>query len=87
MGEIGVVAAGQEKPTDFSVSPVLAAGSLTFEEQRELLRLQLEHNRMKQNTNIETQLAVEKMRCEAEQTRLALERHELDLMEGVDGNW
>lgn len=77
---MGVLTVGQEQPpcsthiTGLSL-PCLATGSLTFEQQKETLMLQLEHNKMKQQAEIEKQLAVEKMHYQTEQTKLSLQQY------------
>ncbi|XP_036974481.1 uncharacterized protein LOC119030758 [Acanthopagrus latus] len=60
--------------------PPLAASNLTFEQQKEMLLLQLEHEKVKQRTEIEKQIAIEKMPCEMEQAKLSLQRSRLELI-------
>ena len=72
--------------------PPLAVSNLTFEQQKEMLLLQLEHDKVKQRTEIEKQIAIEKMHCEMEQAKLSLQKSRLELIksgemvdESVDG--
>lgn len=58
--EMGVLAV--ECPPDAGVSPLFnAASNFTFEQQKEVLKLQLEHDKLRQ-VEIEQQLAIERLR-------------------------
>lgn len=65
-----VLSVGQDRPSIavivVGVSPPVTAGGLTFEQQKELLLLQLEHNKMKYSAEVEKQLAVEKLHSQTE---------------------
>ena len=54
------------------LSPRLTSG-LTFEQQKELLMLQLDHDKFKLKAELEKELAVEKMRQQTEQAKLDME--------------
>lgn len=51
----------------------MSTSNLTFEQQRELLSMQIEHGRFKVKVEIDRDLAVEKMRQETMQAKLELE--------------
>lgn len=61
-----------------SINP--SACALTFEQQREMLILQLRHDEVMQKAEIEKQLHVEKLHFETEQAKIALEQHRLELI-------
>ena len=76
--EMGVLAV--ECPPDAGVSPPFnAASNFTFEQQKEVLKLQLEHDKLRQ-VEIEQQLAIERLRFQTEQAKLQLQQYRLDLM-------
>lgn len=84
LADMGVLAEESGGPL-----PPLAASNLTFEQKKEMLLLQLEHDKLKQRTKIEKQIAIEKMCCEMEQAKLSLQRCRLDLITNgkmVDGS-
>lgn len=53
---------------------------LTFEQQKEILILQMEHEKMKQELEIKKQLELERIRQESERAKLDLERQRLALV-------
>ncbi len=56
----------------------MSTSNLTFEQQRELLAMQIEHERFKVKAKIDSDLAVAKIRQETMQTRFNFE-HELKM--------
>ncbi len=62
------------------VPSLVATANLTFEQQKEMLMLQLKHDEMIKKAEIEKQLAVEKLRYQTEQTKLSLQQYKLDLI-------
>lgn len=78
--EMGVLAVEPVCPPDAGFSPpFIAASNFTFKQQKEVLKLQLEHDKMRQ-VEIEKQLAIEKLRFQTEQAKLQLQQYKLDLM-------
>ncbi|CAL8274798.1 unnamed protein product [Gadus morhua 'NCC'] len=64
-----------------SLAPLAASASdLTFEQQKELLLLQLEHAKTLKSVEIEKQIAVEKLRYQTEQAKLSVEQSRLELL-------
>lgn len=64
----------------------MSTSNLTFEQQRELLSMQIGHERFKVKVEIDRDLAVEKMRQETMQAKLELEfRLETDKEGAADG--
>ena len=63
--------------------PPLVMSNLMFEQQKEMLLLQLKHEKRKQRTKIEKQIAIEKMHCEMEQAKLSLRRGKMVAMTDV----
>lgn len=84
LSAMGVLAVGSDQSLDptntAGLSPPLATGGLTIEQQKEMLMLQLQHDKMKHDAEIEKQLAVEKLRFQAELAKVALEQYKLDLI-------
>lgn len=66
-----------EKPCSVDVA---GSTNLTFEQQKEMLLIQLKHDEIMQKAEIDKQLMVEKLRFETEQAKLALEQHRLELI-------
>uniref|UniRef100_A0A3P8WEH2 Gypsy retrotransposon integrase-like protein 1 n=1 Tax=Cynoglossus semilaevis TaxID=244447 RepID=A0A3P8WEH2_CYNSE len=54
--------------------------TLNFEQQKELLKMQLEYEKLKQERELEVQLELEKMKFKTEQTKLELEHYKLNLI-------
>uniref|UniRef100_A0A3B4TE40 Gypsy retrotransposon integrase-like protein 1 n=1 Tax=Seriola dumerili TaxID=41447 RepID=A0A3B4TE40_SERDU len=78
--EMGVLAVEPGCPPDAGVSqPFIAESNFTFEQQKEVLKMQLEHDKMRQ-VEIEKQLAIEKLRFQTEQAKLQFQQNTLDLM-------
>ncbi len=63
-----LLVAGIVSKTDFSQSPT--THGLTFEQQKEMLMLQLDHEKMKHELDIKKQLEVEKMRQSIEKAKI-----------------
>jgi len=83
LSEMGVLTGEQSQSDTGGLSPALhymATGGLTFEQQREMLVLQLDHDKLKQRAEIEKQLAVERLRVQTEEAKLALQQCRLDLI-------
>lgn len=59
--------------------PLLATG-LTFDQQKELFMLQLEHDKFKLRVEVEKELEVEKMRQRTEQAKLEMEQARLEVI-------
>ncbi len=66
-----LLVAGIVSKADFSQSPT--THGLTFEQQKEMLMLQLDHEKMKHELDIKKQLEVEKMRQSIEKAKIDLE--------------
>lgn len=82
LSEMGVLAVGQQPdcPTNAAgLSRSSSVVNLTFEQQKELLLLQLERDQMRQ-TETEKQFAIEKLRHQTEQAKLSLQQYKLDLI-------
>ena len=62
------------------LSPPLTATGLTFDQQKELLMLQLDHDKFKLKAELEKELAVERMRQQTEQAKLEMEQSRLTLI-------
>lgn len=63
------------------VFPLLHQGvGLTFEQQRELLLLQMEHEKLKHRVEVDKQLALEKMKIDTKQPGITLELEKLALI-------
>ena len=60
--------------------PKVTNVALSFEQQKELLTMQLEHEKLKQQKELEMQLELEQMKFKMEQTKLQLEQYKLDLI-------
>lgn len=75
-GAAGVVknAAGLSSPVGQS------SIALSFEQQRELLLLQMEHEKLKHKVQVEKELALENMKFDIEQARITLEHEKLSLI-------
>ncbi|XP_030294105.1 uncharacterized protein LOC115594274 [Sparus aurata] len=89
LSEMGVLTGGAQPlgldKVEGLASPVVTVGglsSLTFEQQRELLLLQLEHDKIMKTAEMDKQIAVEKLRYQTEQTKLSLEQSRLELLKG-----
>lgn len=59
------------------LSPLHQSTGLSFEQQEELLLLQIEHEKLNHEAEVEKQLTLEKMKYETEQARVTLERERL----------
>lgn len=73
-----LVESGILKKEEFQAQGTNAA--LNFEQQKELLTMQLEYEKHKQQKELEAQLELEKMKFKTEQTRLELEQYKLNLI-------
>ncbi|KAI9529444.1 hypothetical protein NQZ68_011153 [Dissostichus eleginoides] len=65
------------------VKPLLQASSLSFEQQKEMLLLQLSHDKMRYEMEFEKEIAVERMRQETEKAKIDMEGQRLSM--GRDG--
>uniref|UniRef100_A0A8C5CMY1 Gypsy retrotransposon integrase-like protein 1 n=1 Tax=Gadus morhua TaxID=8049 RepID=A0A8C5CMY1_GADMO len=81
--ELGILSGAARPPQARleSLAPLAASASdLTFEQQKELLLLQLEHAKTLKSVEIEKQIAVEKLRYQTEQAKLSVEQSRLELL-------
>lgn len=60
--------------------PKSQVGNLPFEQQKELLLLQMQHEKLKHQIEADKQLALERMKNGTEQARIKLEREKLSLI-------
>ncbi|KAI9523060.1 hypothetical protein NQZ68_031920, partial [Dissostichus eleginoides] len=65
------------------VKPLLQASSRSFEQHKEMLLLQLSHDKMRYEMEFEKEIAVERMRQETEKAKLDMEGQRLSM--GRDG--
>lgn len=70
---------GQANLTGLSLWFVTTS-NLTFEQQKEMLMLLSEHDKMQQQAEIEKQLAEEKLHYQIEQAKLSIEKYNLDFI-------
>ncbi len=82
LSEMGVLTVTVQLPgLSGGLAPSLVAtNNLTFEQQKELLMLQLEHDKLIKAAEIEKQLAADKLRYQTEQTKLSLQQYRFDLI-------
>ncbi|KAM3582723.1 uncharacterized protein V6R79_007080, partial [Siganus canaliculatus] len=73
-------AARSAVPSPAASKVPVVSSNLTFEQQKELLLLQLEYDKFKLKTETEKDLALEKLKQETQQAKLELEQQKLQLI-------
>ena len=78
----GVASGTESVPRAVSVPAVVQATSSTFDQQKELLALQFEQERLKRQMEREEMFELEKMWQDTEKARLELEQYRLQFING-----
>lgn len=84
--EKGVLAVDEKADSPVSPGVLIQTQGLTFDQQKELLLIQLDHDKCKHELQIKKQIEVERIRQEIEQAKLDLEGHRLSLANNSKGS-
>ncbi|KAG1932777.1 hypothetical protein F2P79_020923 [Pimephales promelas] len=83
--ERGIITEEIEDPSPIpTIKPIQVQG-LTFEQQKELLVMQMDHEKLKHELEIKKQIELERIRQQTEKSKLDLEEYRLSL--GEEGRW